>query len=320
MELSASGVKGRGSPFPWSTKASTGTGGKLNTKHQHLQSTSSFGDASTDYHDYAFTYGVGGPPSSSSPTTRSQFSPHPYSSGYKPGPLAGGSRSYGHGNMGSVGSFAGSASLAGSVDYHNNFDHGSFTSTPVPMMSVAQAAAMSVRGPAPVWEPYVPKSASTSPTPTTPGGTQGMSGMGMAPRGANMCSLGPPETLRTVKRTQNRLQHLTYQYDIDTDTNTSTISTKDCVKLPPTCFGFPNRDYEVERYRTLFQHTYVSTIPLFFLFNIFHLLDLFGFWLCIHSLRPSTYNIIIPFLQLSRSLLRMLSTTSFCVSCFPTSL
>jgi len=37
-----------------------------------------------------------------------------------------------------------------------------------------------VRGPAPVWEPYVPRSASTSPTPTTPGGTQGMSGMGMA--------------------------------------------------------------------------------------------------------------------------------------------
>jgi len=64
------------------------------------------------------------------------------------------------------------------------FDHGSFTSTrvptPMPMMSVAQAAAMSVRGLAPVWEPYVPRSASTSPTPTTPGGTQGMGGMGMA--------------------------------------------------------------------------------------------------------------------------------------------
>jgi len=64
------------------------------------------------------------------------------------------------------------------------FDHGSFTSTrvptPMPMMSVAQAAAMSVRGPTPVWEPYVPRSASTSPTPTTPGVMQGMSGMGMA--------------------------------------------------------------------------------------------------------------------------------------------
>jgi len=188
MELSASGVKGRESPFPWSTKASTGNGGKSTGKHQHLQSISSFGDASTDYHDYAFTYGVGGP-SSSPPTTRSQFSPHPYSSGYKPDPLAGSSCSYGHGYMGSVGSFAGSASLAGSVDYHNNLDHGSFTSRrvppPVPMMSVAQAAAMSVRGPAPVWEPYVPRSASISPTPTTPGGMQGMSGMGMALRGAN---------------------------------------------------------------------------------------------------------------------------------------
>ena len=183
MELSASGVKGRGSPFPWSTKASTGNGGKSTGEHQHLQSTSPFGDASTDYHDYAFTDGVGCP-SYSSPTTRSQLSPHPYSGVYKPGPLAGGTRSYGHGSMGSVRSLAGSASLAGSVDYHNNFDHGSFTSTrvptPTPMMSVAQAAAMSVRGPAPVWEPYVPRSASISPMPTTPGVMQGMSGMGMA--------------------------------------------------------------------------------------------------------------------------------------------
>ena len=117
IELSE--LKGRGSLFPWSPKASAGNGGNSTGKHQHLRLTSSFGNASTDYHHYAFTYGVGGP-SSSSPKTRSQFSHHPYSSGYKPGPLAGGTRSYGHGYMGSVGSFAGSASLAGSVDYHNN--------------------------------------------------------------------------------------------------------------------------------------------------------------------------------------------------------
>jgi len=184
MELSASGVKGRGSPFPWSTKASTRNGGKSTGKRQHLQSTSSFGDASTDYHNYAFTYGVGSP-SSSSPTTRSQFSPHPYSSGYKPGPLAGGSRSYGHGYIGSVGSFAGSASLAVSINYHNNFDHGSFTSvrvpTPTPMMSVAQAAAISVMEPALVWEPCVPRSASNLPVRRLLHlGYVGMSGMGMA--------------------------------------------------------------------------------------------------------------------------------------------
>jgi len=39
MDLSGSAVKGRGSPFPWSTKASTGNGGKSTGKHhhQHLQ-------------------------------------------------------------------------------------------------------------------------------------------------------------------------------------------------------------------------------------------------------------------------------------------
>ena len=123
-------------------------------------------------------------------------------------------------------------------------------------------------------------------------------------------------------------------------------STKDCVKLLPS-FCFPNHDHELEleRSRTLFQPTYVSTVPLFFLFNIsasafsfpFHqhllafsftprfthlddLFDLLGFWLCIHSSRPPIHiQYHHPFLQLSRSLLRMLSTTS-CVSSFPTSL
>ena len=121
-------------------------------------------------------------------------------------------------------------------------------------------------------------------------------------------------------------------------------STKDCVKLPPACFFFPNHDHELEleRSRTLFQPTYVSTIPLFFLFNnfafapsfLFHrhiltfslhtmihthlddLLDLLGFWFCIHLSHPlihiQHHN---PFFQSSHSFLSMLSMTS-CFSAF----